>query len=110
MTKPFHLGVVAAAALSLAGCGVFFPSAKERAAKNSPGFRSGYTDGCASATMQGTKYRNDAVRDEEEYKSDKNYRAGWGSGFYNCRTNLTHQPITPGVGPIPDNNPGGKTY
>jgi hypothetical protein len=35
---------------------------------------------------------------------------GWSSGFYNCRTNTTHQPYTPGVGPIPDNSPGGKTY
>ncbi len=97
------------AALSLAGCGILFPSAKDRAAKNTPGFKSGYSDGCASATVQDTNYRNDTVRDEESYRSDKNYRAGWNSGFTNCRTNRTHMPA-PGVGPIPDNNPGGRTY
>ena len=100
---------MAIAALSLAGCGILFPSAKDRAAKNSPGFKSGYSDGCASATVQGTNYRNDTVRDDYSYKNDKNYAAGWNSGFYNCRTNITHQP-SPGVGPIPDNNPGARPY
>jgi len=110
MRKTLRLAVVALAVLSLAGCGIFFPSARERAAKNSPDFKDGYTDGCASATVQDTTYRKEAVRDEEAYKNSKNYRAGWSSGFYNCRTNTTHQPYTPGVGPIPDNSPGGKTY
>lgn len=98
------------AAVALAGCGILFPTARDRAAKNTPGFKSGFSDGCASATIQDTNYRKDTVRDEELYKSDKNYRAGWSSGFYNCRTNQTHTAHTPNVGPIPDNNPGGHPY
>jgi len=102
--------VLVVAALSLAGCGILFPTARDRAAKNTPGFKSGFSDGCASATIQDTNYRKDTVRDEELYKSDANYRAGWSSGFYNCRTNQTHTAQTPNVGPIPDNNPGGHPY
>jgi len=69
--------VLVALALSLAGCGILFPTARDRAAKNTPGFKAGFSDGCASATEQGTNYRNDMVRDEQLYKTDKNYRSGW---------------------------------
>lgn len=110
MKKSLRTAVLAIAVVSLAGCGIFFPSARDRAAKNTPNFKSGYSDGCASATIQDTTYRTDTVRDEELYKSDKNYRAGWASGFYNCRNNATHKLNEPGVGPIPDNNPGGRTF
>ncbi len=102
--------LVAVAVISLAGCGIVMPSARDRAAKKTPGFRNGYSDGCASATMQDTNYRADQVRDEQEYKTDKHYRAGWASGFYNCRTNSTHSVTQPNAGPIPDNNPGGHPY
>ncbi len=98
------------AAVSLAGCGIFFPSQRDRAAKNTPGFKAGYSDGCSSATLQDTNYRADQVRDENLYKTDKHYRTGWASGFYNCRTNLAHPVDTPNSGPIPDNQPGGHPY
>lgn len=97
-------------ALSVAGCGIMMPTARDRAAKNTPGFKSGYSDGCASATIQDTNYRSDQVRDENLYKTDKHYRAGWASGFSNCRTNQTHPMSGPGTGPIPDNQPGGHPY
>jgi hypothetical protein len=102
--------ILALAAFCLAGCGILFPTARDRAAKNSPSFKSGYSDGCASATIQDTNYRKDTVRDEALYKSDKLYRSGWSSGFTNCRTNQTHGATTPNAGPIPDNNPGGHPY
>ena len=98
--------IVATLALSLAGCGIVFPSASQRAGKNTPGFRAGYSDGCASATIQDTNYRTDQVRDESAYAADKHYRAGWTSGFSSCRTNLTRDPSK---GPRPDNNPGGHS-
>ncbi|MDE2184175.1 MAG: hypothetical protein KGJ78_14240 [Alphaproteobacteria bacterium] len=110
MTRRSHIAVVTLAALALAGCGIVFPSARERAARNNPNFQSGYTDGCASANQQGANYRKDAVRDDVLYKTDKAYRSGWGSGFYNCRNNVTRAPTTPGAGPIPDNSPGGQPY
>ena len=96
--------IVFAAALSLAGCGIIFPNARHRAARNSEGFQAGYSDGCASANSQNTSYRHEEIRDQEAYAHDKNYRAGWGSGMYNCRTATTHDPSK---GPIPDNEPGG---
>ncbi len=101
---------VVLAAVSLAGCGILMPTSRDRAAKNTPGFKAGFSDGCASATMEQTNYRTDQVRDEALYKSDKNYRAGWASGLYNCRTNKTQQMNQPNAGPIPDNNPGGHPY
>ena len=103
MIKIARLAIVAIAALSLAGCGILFPTARDRAAKNTTGFKSGYSDGCVSATNQDTNYRHDQVRDEASYKSDTNYRAGWSAGFSSCRTNLTRDPAR---GPIPDNEPG----
>ena len=94
---------VAVAALSLAGCGIIFPGASQRAGKNTDGFHAGYNDGCASANSQDTSHRNEEVRDQAAYADDKNYRAGWASGMYNCRTAMTHDPAK---GPIPDNEPG----
>lgn len=98
---------VVLAAVSLAGCGILMPTSRDRAAKNTPGFKAGYSDGCASATIQDTNYRADQVRDENLYKTDKHYRSGWASGLANCRTNRTHPITGPGAGPIPDNLPGG---
>jgi predicted small lipoprotein YifL len=107
MRRTLRTAITFLAALSLAGCGILFPTASQRAGKNTPGFKAGYSDGCASATIQDTNYRHDQVRDEASYKNDKHYRAGWSAGFSSCRTNLTRDPAT---GPIPDNNPGGHHY
>lgn len=94
------------ALVSLAGCGILLPTAKDRAAKKTPAFREGYSDGCASATVQDTNHRAEQVRDENLYKTDAHYRSGWASGFGNCRTNTNRPANTPGAGPIPDNQPG----
>jgi len=110
MRKSYRLSIVTFAALSLAGCGIFFPTAKDRAAKQTPGFQNGYSDGCASASAQGTNYRGDKVRDDAAYQSDKHYRAGWASGFANCRTPSQTDPARPDAGPVPDNNPGSHPY
>ncbi len=107
MRKTSRIAITLLAALSLAGCGIFFPSAASRAGRDTPGFKAGYSDGCASATIQDTNYRHDQVRDQAAYAADKHYRAGWASGFSNCRTNLTRDPSS---GPIPDNSPGGRSY
>lgn len=98
------------AALSLSGCGILLPTAKDRAAKNTPGFRSGYSDGCASASAKNTNYRAEQVRDDNLYKTDAHYRSGWASGFTNCRNNVVDPRNQPNAGPIPDNSPGGHPY
>jgi len=98
------------AALTLSGCGILLPTAKDRAAKNTPNFKSGYSDGCASAGTQSANYRADQVRDENLYKTDAHYRSGWASGFSNCRNNTINPRNQPNAGPIPDNSPGGHPY
>ena len=103
MKTTFRIAILAVLVSSLAGCGIFFPSARLRAEKNSPSFKNGYTDGCASASAQSASRRDDYVRDQDAYQSDRVYRAGWASGFYNCRTPATRGPDQ---SPIPDNNPG----
>ena len=109
LAPPVATAIVIALALSLSGCGILLPTQRDRAAKNTPGFKAGYSDGCASATIQDTNYRGDQVRDENLYNTDKHYRSGWASGFYNCRTNLTHGATSPSTGPIPDLHPGGPS-
>ncbi len=91
--------------LALAGCGFLFESKAERAMRNTPDFKSGYADGCATANAQGTDYGRQMTRDDSLYKSDKAYRAGWAAGVSSCRSNLAEQPGTP-TAPIPDVNPG----
>lgn len=109
MTKRpiFTLAVSITAAVLLAGCGIFLPTARDRAAKATPGFKAGYSDGCASATLQDANYRAGQIRDENMFNTDKHYRTGWTSGFTNCRTQRTQNPA---AGPIPDNHPGGHRY
>ncbi|GAA0548509.1 hypothetical protein FHS83_001001 [Rhizomicrobium palustre] len=111
LTRRFlKTALVIFAAGSLAGCGILMPTAKDRAAKKTPGFKSGYSDGCASASLQGTNHRAEQVRDESLYKTDAHYRSGWASGFTNCRNNNVNPRNQPNAGPIPDNSPGGHPY
>lgn len=56
------------------------------ALRKSPDFQAGYSDGCASASMQGANKRDTSyTRDENAYQGNKAYRSGWGSGFGACR-------------------------
>src|SRR5262249_22574004 len=97
--------IVAGCCLSLAGCGFIFESRTERAMRNTPNFKSGYADGCSTANAQGTNYGRTMTRDDNLYRSDKAYRAGWAAGVSACRSNLASQPGVPG-NPIPDVSPG----
>jgi len=104
----FRSSVAVLALISLAGCGILLPNARDRAAKKSAEFRNGYEDGCSSSTAQDVNHRAEQVRDENLYKTDGRYRAGWASGFTNCRTTTNRPANTPNAGPIPDNSPGGR--
>jgi hypothetical protein len=95
---------------ALCGCGIFLPTAKDRAAKATPEFRSGYSDGCASANAKGTNFRAEQVRDDNLYKTSAHYRSGWASGVTNCRNNNVDPRNQPNAGPLPDNSPGGHPY
>jgi hypothetical protein len=70
---------------------------------NSPDFKAGYSDGCASASLQGADKREDSLtRDDAAYRTNKDYRSGWGQGFGSCRS--MSAPSSPGAGPF-----GGQT-
>jgi hypothetical protein len=105
LSRRISVTVTVLACLSLAGCGFIFESSAERATRNSPNFKSGYADGCATANAQGTNYGRNQVRDDGLYRSDKAYRAGWAAGVSACQSNLASQPGVP-RNPIPDVNPG----
>ena len=67
--------------------------------RNSPDFRVGYSDGCASANLQGANPRETGLnRDEAAYRANKDYRSGWGQGFGSCRA-MTRQ-SAPGADPF----------
>lgn len=81
--------------LPLAACS----SAADRALRNSPDYRAGYSDGCASASLNGANPRESGpTRDEEAYRANQAYRRGWGAGFGTCRQMA--MPQSPGGGPM----------
>lgn len=98
--------VFAVPLLLLAGC-TFFESPADRARRNSPDFKAGYRDGCSSATVQGANPRSDIMRDQEAYRTNPAYHAGWGTGFNSCRPFQQGAPLPAGRGPISDPTPGG---
>ncbi len=84
--------------LGLTGC-IFFETPRERAMRNDPNFRAGYSDGCASANARGSDVRGDAVRDEAAYAVSKPYRSGWSAGYSSCNTAM--QQSNPTIGGMP---------
>jgi hypothetical protein len=95
--------LAAALAVSLTGC-IFFETPRERAMRNDPEFKAGYSDGCASASARGTNYRGDRVRDDAAFASSKAYRSGWGAGYSVCNSQLNPNP-NPNVNGMPDQRP-----
>jgi len=66
--------------------------------KDEPTYSSGYSEGCASASRTGSRVVPSKItRDNELYKSDKAYRAGWNAGYHACGRSLEDDPI--GGGP-----------
>lgn len=57
-----------------------------RAMQNTPDYKAGYSDGCASASLEGANPRDTGpTRDEAAYGGNPAYRSGWGAGFGACR-------------------------
>jgi hypothetical protein len=99
-----RLAVLLLVGFALSGC----ESASDRAMRNSPDYKSGYSDGCASAGARGANMRDSGrMRDEQAYQTDRVYSAGWDTGFNTCRgyQSPAGGPPLPGQGPIPDPNP-----
>ncbi len=75
---------------------------------SSPDFKAGYSDGCASASLQGADKRQDSLtRDDAAYRTNPDYRSGWGQGFGACRS--MNAPESPGAGPFGNGQFGGQT-
>jgi hypothetical protein len=110
MKRAFATIVVLAVAVSLAGCGILMPSAKMRATKETPGFKAGFNDGCAAATTTSANYRAEDFRDQESYKTDPNYRAGWANGLHNCHISGRSDDPTGRASPVRDASPGTQHY
>jgi hypothetical protein len=69
------------------------------ALRKSPDFQAGYSDGCASANLEGANKRDTALtRDDAAYQANRAYRSGWGTGFGACRQ-MT-MPQSPGGDPL----------
>lgn len=96
--------LLALAATALASCALF-PSAHDRAMRQTPSFKAGYADGCAAANAAGSSYRYGPVRDENLFRQDATYRAGWNSGYATCRRTIAPPGSEPGS-PVPEPSPG----
>lgn len=105
MTNIAGTATALAAVIALSSCALF-PSAHDRAIRSTPGYKSGYNDGCAAANASGDTYRYGPVRDEDTYSKDENYRTGWNSGFSACRRTVSPSGNEPGRSPIPEPSPG----
>ena len=84
--------------LILSAC-TLFESPATRAMRNTPDYRAGYSDGCATAEMAG---RGARIRDEESYRTIRAYSLGWNTGNQVCRTG---SPAQPASGPFPEPTP-----
>jgi hypothetical protein len=104
--KPLALLAVALS-LPLTGC-IFFETSRERAMRNDPNFKAGYSDGCASANARGTDLRRgDDVRDATAYQISKPYRSGWAAGYATCN-NQRGGVSNPDIGGMPNGKPPGQ--
>jgi len=74
--------------LLLAGCAMQGSGIEE-----SPNYSLGFGDGCASASAVTTPSQQPTRRDEELYKDDAAYRAGWASGLSTCRMDTRPAPF-----------------
>lgn len=103
MKTPAPFFVLALAA-SLAGCALF-PSKEDQAIRQSPAYQAGYHDGCAAANAAGASFRYGPVQNEDVFRSNDIYRAGWNTGYSACRQSMQMPGSQPGH-PIPEPLPG----
>jgi hypothetical protein len=103
LSNLFRASLACILAASLSGC-IFFETSGQRAMRNNPNFKVGYSDGCASASAHGTSYMGDKVRDDALFQTNQAYRAGWSNGYTVCNNELNHSGNT-NVNGMPDRRP-----
>ena len=94
------------AVLPLVSACVFFEGPISRKMEKSPNFKSGYSDGCATASGGTANFREQPdVRDLALFRTDKAYRAGWSAGYTACRQPNALAAAPDQRGPIADPYP-----
>ena len=80
--RPSHFGVLMlfGAALLIAGC----ESGPPPEVVNDPVYKAGYADGCQTAHSRVEGFGGTVHRNEELFKTDETYRAGWRNGYGAC--------------------------
>lgn len=91
----------------VAGCGMLGPKIT-REMRKTPEYHAGYQDGCASAPGPDANARNgfQQLKNDEAFRTDRNYRAGWNAGFTACRPYTPQGLPQPYAPPVRDQNPG----
>jgi hypothetical protein len=107
IARPIATALCLATILFVEGCALFGPKIT-RAMRRTPEYRSGYQDGCASAPGPDANLRNgfDQIKDDALFRADRNYRAGWNSGYTACRPTTPQGMPRPYSSPVHDQNPG----
>ena len=70
--------------LALGGC-----AGDSNVNRDSPDYAAGYSDGCATGQARDTYPRGRVTRDEEAFRHNADYKAGWRTGYNAC---AVHQP------------------
>lgn len=66
-------------AMSAAACTTYTPE------QDGPYYAKGYSDGCRTAEAQQAAFNTESFQDEDLFKIDGSYRAGWRVGYAECR-------------------------
>jgi len=72
----------------LSACGTTKP------VERSAAYELGFSDGCATASKEGTGVPQPPQRNEMLYASEPDYLLGWTSGHAQCRSVPTTSPLT----------------
>ncbi|MEX1153345.1 hypothetical protein [Parvibaculum sp.] len=90
-------GFVLAAALALSACGLGVSQYAD-----DPNYKTGHSDGCWTATSRVPGDPSTVARNEEAYRIDEAYRAGWNAGYNACR--IRDDSGGAGMGGMPDSS------
>jgi hypothetical protein len=80
MPRHFRLFAALCLAALASGCAL-----GESEYADEPNYKAGYSDGCWTATSQVPGDPSTITRNEEAWKADKAYNAGWRAGYSACR-------------------------
>jgi hypothetical protein len=100
-SRSLILAVFAATSLAACASGPTGPGGAPaaKADENSPGYVSGFTDGCATANPRYRKENSLTAKRDPMYDTDNDYHTGWDKGYLKCEDK-----VDSGGLPIPGNS------